>query len=283
MPRRTRKRTRSSHELVNARNQAENLIHATEKTLRDLAKDRRWRAPAIESAISDLRTTVKTDNAAPSKPRPGRWPNCPARWPSESTASRATGHGGGSDGPHGGAGGHKPADDGVVDAEFESEEVSAVLTCGKLQIRGTRERSRIFGSDDITWQALATQPHVQARLLRSSQRGSQRQRSRSQANLPAAGDEVAPDRNPGDQVAEERFKGNKEACRGAERLTGGRFTTSSATRGWTARRAVASAASARPPTGRHFRWRVSRHFRRDAGEAAAARTIAGPTCATPWI
>jgi molecular chaperone DnaK len=51
------------HELVNARNQAENLIHATEKTLRDLGdKVEGGERSAIEAAISDLRTTAKSDN-----------------------------------------------------------------------------------------------------------------------------------------------------------------------------------------------------------------------------
>ena len=54
---------RKFRELVDVRNQGENLIHATEKTLKDLGEkvDGAERGK-IESAISDLRTALKGDN-----------------------------------------------------------------------------------------------------------------------------------------------------------------------------------------------------------------------------
>jgi len=110
------------HELVNARNQAENLIHATEKTLRDLGdKIEGGERAAIESAISDLRTTVKTDNMSAIEAKTRTLAELSGKMAERVYGQSGDGpHGGGSDGPHGGAGsGHKPADDGVVDAEFE--------------------------------------------------------------------------------------------------------------------------------------------------------------------
>jgi len=110
------------HELVNARNQAENLIHATEKTLRDLGdKVEGGERAAIESAISDLRTTVKTDNMSAIEAKTRTLAELSGKMAERVYGQSGDGpHGGGSDGPHSGAGGdHKPADDGVVDAEFE--------------------------------------------------------------------------------------------------------------------------------------------------------------------
>ncbi|MEZ5594639.1 MAG: molecular chaperone DnaK [Gammaproteobacteria bacterium] len=56
---------RKFRELVDVRNQGENLIHATEKTLKDLGEkvDSAERGQ-IESAMADLRTALKGDNKA---------------------------------------------------------------------------------------------------------------------------------------------------------------------------------------------------------------------------
>ena len=111
---------RKFHELVNTRNQAENLIHATEKTLRDLGdKVEGGERSTIEAAISDLRTTVKTDNKSAIEAKTRTLAEVSGK-----LAERIYGQSGGGPegggGPHGGAGGgHKPPDDGVVDAEFE--------------------------------------------------------------------------------------------------------------------------------------------------------------------
>ncbi|MCB1767182.1 MAG: Hsp70 family protein, partial [Candidatus Competibacteraceae bacterium] len=104
------------HELVNARNQAENLIHATEKTLRDLGdKVEGGERAEIESAISDLRTTVKSDNKSAIEAKTRTLGELSGKMAERIYG--AGGPGGPAGGPAGGA--HKPADEGVVDAEFE--------------------------------------------------------------------------------------------------------------------------------------------------------------------
>jgi molecular chaperone DnaK len=115
------------HELVNARNQAENLIHATEKTLHDLGdKVEGGERAEIESAISDLRTTLKSDNKSAIEAKTRTLGELSGKM-----AERIYGAGGGPEGGPGGpgspggpesgpaGGAHKPADEGVVDAEFE--------------------------------------------------------------------------------------------------------------------------------------------------------------------
>jgi molecular chaperone DnaK len=107
------------HELVNVRNQAENLIHATEKTLRELGdKVEGSERSAIEAAISDLRTTAKSDNKSAIEAKTRTLGDLSGKM-----AERLYGQAGadpGADHSQGAGGGaHKPADDGVVDAEFE--------------------------------------------------------------------------------------------------------------------------------------------------------------------
>ncbi len=56
---------RKFHELVNARNQADNLIHATEKSVKELGeKVQEGEKKEIEAAIEALRTAVKGDDKA---------------------------------------------------------------------------------------------------------------------------------------------------------------------------------------------------------------------------
>jgi len=109
------------HELVNARNQAENLIHATEKTLRDLGdKVEGGERAAIESAISDLRTTTKADNKSAIEAKTRTLAELSGKLAERVYAqSGGAGPEDGPGGPQGPGGAHKPADDGVVDAEFE--------------------------------------------------------------------------------------------------------------------------------------------------------------------
>ena len=54
---------RKFHELVNVRNQADNLIHATQKSLKDLGdKVEADEKGKVESAISDLQEALKGDD-----------------------------------------------------------------------------------------------------------------------------------------------------------------------------------------------------------------------------
>jgi molecular chaperone DnaK len=62
-------------ELVDARNQAEALIHSSEKSLQDLGeKVQPQERASIESAISDLKDAVKSDDKGASTPRRAHWP-----------------------------------------------------------------------------------------------------------------------------------------------------------------------------------------------------------------
>jgi len=57
---------RKFHELADARNQADNMIHATEKSLKDLGEDKvsDEEKQAIEKAIEELKETLKADDKA---------------------------------------------------------------------------------------------------------------------------------------------------------------------------------------------------------------------------
>ncbi|MEN8800845.1 MAG: molecular chaperone DnaK [Thiogranum sp.] len=57
---------RKFHELADARNQADNMIHATEKSLKDLGEDKvsDEEKQAIEKAIGELKDTLKADDKA---------------------------------------------------------------------------------------------------------------------------------------------------------------------------------------------------------------------------
>jgi molecular chaperone DnaK len=109
------------HELVNVRNQAENLIHATEKTLRELGdKVEGSERSAIEAAISDLRTTAKSDNKSAIEAKTRTLGDLSGKMAERLYGQAGAGADSGADHAHGAGGGaHKPADDGVVDAEFE--------------------------------------------------------------------------------------------------------------------------------------------------------------------
>ncbi len=108
---------RKFHELVTARNQAENLIHATEKTLKDLGeKVEGGERGQIESAISDLRDAVKSGNKAGIDTKTQALSELSAKLAQRVYSQAGAGQGGDDD--SGGTGGGKAADD-VVDAEFE--------------------------------------------------------------------------------------------------------------------------------------------------------------------
>jgi molecular chaperone DnaK len=113
---------RKFHEVVDARNHAENLIHSTEKTLRELGdKVTGSERHEIENAISDLKEATKSENKDTITKRAEKLSELAGRL-AERVYAQAGGAGGaGPGGPDTGAGGphRKPADEGVVDAEFE--------------------------------------------------------------------------------------------------------------------------------------------------------------------
>ncbi|PWV60495.1 molecular chaperone DnaK [Plasticicumulans acidivorans] len=107
---------RKFHELVEARNHAENLIHAAEKSMKELGeKVEAGERAGIESAIADLRTAAKSDNKDAIVKKTEALAELSGK-----LASRVYSAEGASDANAAGQpGGRKPTDDGVVDAEFE--------------------------------------------------------------------------------------------------------------------------------------------------------------------
>ena len=104
---------RRFHELVDARNQAENLIHATEKSLKDLGdKVEAGEKKAIEDAIESLRLATKGDDKAAIEAGSQRLAEVSGKLAERVYAQQGTGAAGGEQ-----PGGAKQDD--VVDAEFE--------------------------------------------------------------------------------------------------------------------------------------------------------------------
>jgi molecular chaperone DnaK len=113
---------RKFHELVDARNKAENLIHATEKTVAELGdKVEGSERHAIESAISDLKDALKGDNKATIDAKSQALGELSGKLAERVYAQAGGGDQGGpgAAGPGAQEGPKKPADEGVVDAEFE--------------------------------------------------------------------------------------------------------------------------------------------------------------------
>ncbi|MEE4379242.1 MAG: molecular chaperone DnaK [Candidatus Competibacteraceae bacterium] len=111
---------RKFHELVDTRNQAENLIHATEKSLSELGeKVEGSERHDIENAISDLREAAKGDNKDTIQAKTQALGELSGKLAERVYAQSAAESGPQGDEAPGGAGGQKPADEGVVDAEFE--------------------------------------------------------------------------------------------------------------------------------------------------------------------
>jgi molecular chaperone DnaK len=106
-------------ELVDTRNQAEALIHSSEKSLQDLGeKVQSEERGKIESAISDLKDAVKSDDKARIEAKTRALAEASATVMQRVYAEEAKAGAGEAGGPEGpGAG--KSADEDVVDAEFE--------------------------------------------------------------------------------------------------------------------------------------------------------------------
>ena len=105
-------------ELVDVRNQADAMIHATEKSLEDLGeKVEPAERSAIESAVSDLKEALNGDDKDVIETKTKALAEASASMAQKAYEQAAADDAGSSDGaPSDGAG---AADDGVVDAEFE--------------------------------------------------------------------------------------------------------------------------------------------------------------------
>jgi molecular chaperone DnaK len=108
-------------EMVTARNQGENLLHATEKSLSDLGDKVGGEDRAnIESAMSDLKTALKGDDKAAIDAKSKALAEASAKL-AEQAYAQAGGDEDGGEGAAGteGGGERKSNEEGVVDAEFE--------------------------------------------------------------------------------------------------------------------------------------------------------------------
>lgn len=113
---------RKFRELVDARNQAENMVHATEKSMQELGdKVEAAERGQIEAAISDVKDAIKGDNKETIEAKTRALTELSGK-----LAERVYAQAGGPDATDATAGesqdagdAEKPADEGVVDAEFE--------------------------------------------------------------------------------------------------------------------------------------------------------------------
>jgi molecular chaperone DnaK len=106
---------RKLKDLISARNQADGMIHATEKSLKDLgdqvAADEK---SAIESAIEALKEAVKGDDKDAIEAKTNALAEVSGKLAERVYAQKSA-----SEGDDSGSSSSKKTDDGVVDAEFE--------------------------------------------------------------------------------------------------------------------------------------------------------------------
>lgn len=107
-------------EVVTARNTLDGLIHATEKTLKDAGdKATADEKSAIEAALTEARDAVKADDLAKIEAATTKLTEASSSLAQKLYAEQQAGPQAGAGAGAQQAGGSKPADDGVVDAEFE--------------------------------------------------------------------------------------------------------------------------------------------------------------------
>jgi molecular chaperone DnaK len=106
-------------ELVETRNKADALLHATDKTLKDLGeKVEAAERAAIEGALNDLRAALKGDDKAAIERKAEALERAAAPVMQRAYQAEA-GAGGNGAGPSGANGDGQPGKDDVLDAEFE--------------------------------------------------------------------------------------------------------------------------------------------------------------------
>jgi molecular chaperone DnaK len=105
------------HELVSARNQGDNMIHAVKKSMDEMGdKLEADEKSKIEAAISDLEEALKTDDKDEIEAKTKALTDASAKMAEQMYAQQAEQ---GADAGQANASGEQAADDGVVDAEFE--------------------------------------------------------------------------------------------------------------------------------------------------------------------
>ncbi|GMQ96678.1 MAG: molecular chaperone DnaK [Gammaproteobacteria bacterium] len=110
---------RKFHELVDARNQADNLIHASEKAVKDLGdKVGEDEKKKIEVAIEALKEAIKTDDKSEVEARTQDLAEVSGKIAEQAYAQKSAAGGEGAQ-PEGGPAEQAQADEDVVDAEFE--------------------------------------------------------------------------------------------------------------------------------------------------------------------
>ena len=109
-------------ELVDTRNRADAMVHAVEKSLKDLGdKVQAAERAKVESALSDLKSVLKSDDKDKIEKKTEALAQASAAIAQQAYADTqgAAGGAGGPGGPGGSSGGSKEGKDDVVDAEFE--------------------------------------------------------------------------------------------------------------------------------------------------------------------
>ncbi len=117
---------RKFHELADARNQADNMIHATEKSLKDLGEDKvsAEEKTAIDKAIEELKDVLKGDDKEAIEAKTAALAELSGKLAEKLYADKGGAEGAAAGAAAGGAQAEAPADagDDVVDAEFEEVE-----------------------------------------------------------------------------------------------------------------------------------------------------------------
>lgn len=111
---------RRFHELVDARNKADNMIHAVKKTLADLGdKVEAGEKDSIEKAIDELQAAMKGDDMAAIEAKTNALTQASAKIAERAYAQPQQEQGAGQATGSASSGGAGNAQDNVVDAEFE--------------------------------------------------------------------------------------------------------------------------------------------------------------------
>jgi molecular chaperone DnaK len=108
------------HDLAQARNQADNMIHAVRKSMKELGDDKleAGEKESIESAIKELEEAVKGDDQEAIEQKTTALTEASAKM-AERIYAQQSSEGGAHEGGAGEGGSSSPGDDNVVDAEFE--------------------------------------------------------------------------------------------------------------------------------------------------------------------